>query len=185
MQERLAFTASFWGQAAVVCRAVDGRPGPLVDQEFGPFETWTQANAFATRLNEGLDLDSTEAQQIVISSILRSIDPLHAAVVQECSGDSWPRRAAGKPVRMQFILAELELAVTFCRIIRSRPSPHTARMLRNARNALFNAMDYVFHSELTGRDLEEITAGCQRLQTAMQESLPQQGNSILVANDLS
>lgn len=85
---------------------------------------------------------------------------------------------------MQFILAELELAITFCRIVRSRPSPHTARMLRNARNALFHAMDYVFHSELTSCDIEIITAGCERLQSAMQEYLPQHENLIVAANDL-
>ena len=170
MQERLAFTASFWGSAAVVCRAVEGRAGPVVDQEFGQFETWTQANAFATRLNEGLDLDPIEADQILTSSILRAIDPLHAAAAGERPGDALPGAVAGKPVRVQFILAELNLAVTFCRIVQSRPSPHTPRMIRNARNALFNALDYALHSELTSSDLEEIIAGCKKLQMALQES---------------
>lgn len=171
MQERLAFTASFWGSAAVVCHAVEGRAGPIVDQEFGPFGTWTQANAFATRLNEGLDLDPVEVHQILTSSILRAIDPLHAAATGECPGDALPCAVAGKQVRVQFILAELNLAVTFCRIVLSRPSPHAPRMLRNARNALFNALDYALHSELTSSDLEEITAGCKKLQAALQESL--------------
>jgi len=30
-------------------------------QEFGEFATWTQANAFATRLNAGLEIDPSEA----------------------------------------------------------------------------------------------------------------------------
>lgn len=171
MQERLAFTASFWGSAAVVCRAVEGRAGPMVDQEFGQFETWTQANAFAARLNEGLDLDPIEAHRILTSSILRAIDPLHAAAAGECPGDTLPGAVAGKPVRVQFILAELDLALTFCRIVRRRPSPHTPRMIRNARNALFNALDYAWHSELTSSDLEEITARCRRLQAALQETI--------------
>ena len=73
-------------------------------------------------------------------------------------------------MRVQFILAELNLAVTFCRIVQSRPSPHTPRMIRNARNALFNALDYALHSELTSSDFEEITAGCKKLQMALQDS---------------
>ncbi len=46
MQGRFAFTAKYWGAAAVVCRATEDSPGPSVQQEFGRFETWTQANAF-------------------------------------------------------------------------------------------------------------------------------------------
>jgi hypothetical protein len=182
MEERLAFTASFWGKAAVVSRAVEDRAGPVVDQEFGEFETWTQANAFAARLNEGLDLDPMEAHQILTSSILRAMDPLHAAVACEGPGAVLPGAVAGRPVRVQFILAELNLAVTFCRIVRSRPSPHTPRMIRNARNALFNALDYVLHSELTSSDLEKITAGCQRLRAALQESLSRRGELIAAAD---
>jgi len=70
MKERLAFTATFLGDAAVVCRAIEDRPGPIADPAFGRFETWTQAQAFARRLNEDLKLDPVEARQIVTSSIL-------------------------------------------------------------------------------------------------------------------
>src|SRR5437667_4442 len=56
MQGRFAFTAKYWGDAAVVCRATEHRPGPSVQQEFGKFATWTQANAFATQLNECLEI---------------------------------------------------------------------------------------------------------------------------------
>jgi hypothetical protein len=182
MQERLAFTARFWGSAAVVCRTVEGRAGPIVDQEFGQFETWTQANAFAARLNEGLDLDPVETHQILTSSILRAIDPLHAAAAKNRAGDESRCAVTGKPVRVQFMLAELNLAVTFCRIVRSRPSPHTPRMIRNARNALFNALDYALHSELTSSDLEEITAGCKKLQMALQDSLSRRAGLIAAAD---
>jgi hypothetical protein len=182
MQERLAFTASFWGSAAVVSRAVEGRAGPIVDQEFGQFESWTQANAFAAKLNEGLDLDPLQVHEILTGSILRAIDPLHAATARQCSGDALDGAVAGKSVRVQFILAELNLAVTFCRILRSRQSPHTIRMLRNARNALFNALDYALHSELSSTDLEKITAGCKKLHAALQESLPQRVELIAAAD---
>jgi hypothetical protein len=60
----------------VVCRAKDNCPGPVVDQEFGQLQTWTQANAFAARLNEGLEIDTIEAEQIVTGSILRTRDVL-------------------------------------------------------------------------------------------------------------
>ncbi len=56
MEERIAFAARYWGDKAVVCRSSEDCPGPVVDQEFGEFETWTQANMFAARLNEGLEI---------------------------------------------------------------------------------------------------------------------------------
>ena len=66
----MAFTAERWGNAAVVCRAMENRPGLVVDPQFGLFETWTHAHVFALRLNEGLDIDPREARQIVTSSVL-------------------------------------------------------------------------------------------------------------------
>lgn len=184
MEERLAFTASFWGDTAVVCRAVEGRAGPFVDQEFGQFETWTQAKAFAAKLNEGLDLDPIEAHRILTSSTLCAIDPLHAATACEFPDDKLPGAVSGKPIRVQFILAELNLAVTFCRIVRSRPRPHAPRMIRNARNALFNALDYALHSEPTSSDLKDITAGCQRLRAALQETLLRADDSIIATDEV-
>lgn len=111
MPAQLAFTAGFWGRAAVVCRAVENRAGPLVDQQLGPFMSRTQAHAFATRLNEGLELAPSEARQIAIGA-----------------------------------------------------------MLRNARNALFNAMHYVVNAELAAGDLLAITAKLHGLHAALRES---------------
>jgi hypothetical protein len=71
------------------------------------------------------------------------------------------------------MLAELELAVTFCRIVRSAPNELTNRLLRNARNALFDAMHFVCHSELPAGDLDAITERLYRLQAALEESPPQ------------
>ena len=68
MRDRFAFTAKYWGDTAVVCRSTEDRPGPIVEQEFGEFRTWTQANAFATRLNAGLEIDPGQAGKILISS---------------------------------------------------------------------------------------------------------------------
>lgn len=69
-ETRFAFAAEYWGEGAVVCLAREDSPGPIVDQQFGMFETWTHANAFANSLNEGLQISLEDAQQIVISAQL-------------------------------------------------------------------------------------------------------------------
>jgi hypothetical protein len=183
MHDRLAFTAKYWGDAAVVCRAVEGRPGPIVDQEFGEFETWTQANTFATRLNEGLEINPAEAEQIITSAILRTSELLRAADYPEFTSEALRRAAAGRAIRVQFILAELDLGVTFCRIVRSKASENTERLLRNARHAFFSAMHYVQRAELAPCEVEAITAQLVKLQEALQESLPQQESAMLAEAD--
>lgn len=87
MDARFAFTAQYWGDGAVICRAIEDRPGPLVEQQFGEFPTWTQAQNFASKLNEGLDLAPEEARQIVTNSLLAA-----ACVIQEALSSShlWP-----------------------------------------------------------------------------------------------
>jgi hypothetical protein len=172
MQDRFAFTAKYWGDRAVVCRSVEDCPGPIVEQEFGEFETWTQANTFAARLNEGLEISPIEAEQLIASSILRTGELLREAGLPNLVGQQARFLMTRRPLRVQFVLAELDLAVTFCRIVRSKPSPHTSRLLRNARNALFNAMHYVVHSELAACDLEAITERLKRLQAVFEESAP-------------
>ena len=183
MQDRFAFTAKYWGDAAVVCRAVEGRPGPIVDQEFGEFETWTQASAFAARLNEGLEINPAEAEQIITSAILRTSELLSAADYLEFAGGELRRAAAGRAIRVQFILAELELGATFCRIVHCKGSENTERLLRNARNAFFSAMHYVQRSDLAPSDVEAITARLVKLQEALQESLPQHESAMLAEGD--
>lgn len=88
MQDRFAFTAAYWGEAAVVCRADEDRPGPIVDRKFGQFATWTQAHSFATRLNEGLNIPPVEARQIVTSSILCTNELFRTVEIPERAGDS-------------------------------------------------------------------------------------------------
>ena len=110
MQERIAFTAKYWGDKAVVCRSSEDCPGPVVDQEFGEFETWTQANMFAARLNEGLEIPHAEAEQIITSSILRTSELLQGARLQGGAAESWRGPVAGRALGLQFMLAELELA---------------------------------------------------------------------------
>jgi hypothetical protein len=57
----------------------------------------------------------------------------------------------GKSLRVQFMLAELDLAVTFCRLLGSKRSRHRERMLRNAPNVLFDAMHFVCESQRPGQ----------------------------------
>jgi hypothetical protein len=170
MQDRFAFTAKYWGEAAVVCCAIEDRPGPIVDQEFGQFQTWTQANAFATRLNEGLEIDSVESERIVTGSILHTGGLLRSVDFQESAYDRLRAPTPGRPLRVQLMLAELDLGVTFCRLVGCKTSELTSRLLRNARNALFDAMHFVCQSELPAGDLEAIMARLQKLHAALEES---------------
>ena len=72
-----AFTAEGRAPSAVVCLAFEGRPDFLVRDEFGTFETWTEANAVAAELNRALGISCAEARQIVTSAALAArITPL-------------------------------------------------------------------------------------------------------------
>jgi hypothetical protein len=133
MQDRFAFTAKPWGNAAVVCRATEDCPGPIVDHEFGIFGTWTQAHSFATRLNEGLDLDPLEARQIITSSFLCTSELLHAGIFQDAGGHLPCGGHKESSQHMRSLLAEMDLALTLYRLAHSKPSRQTDRLLRNAR----------------------------------------------------
>src|SRR5271154_491803 len=111
MSERFAFTAKYWGRRAVVCRADEDRPGPVVVQEFGQFESWTTANVFARRLNEGLDLDPVEANRIVICSELLTSELMSAVQSAAAVSDQRSGQSTEKFLRAQFALAELELGL--------------------------------------------------------------------------
>src|SRR5215471_3000668 len=143
MNGRFAFTAQFWGDGAVVCRAVEDRPGPAVEQQFGEFRTWTQAHNFAAKLNEGLDLDPVDVRQIVTSSLLAS-----ACVVQEAFNPSlsWADSSIGHAARaaqLRFMLAELALALTFCRSASLLPDTPVGSVLLNARKALEHSISFL------------------------------------------
>jgi|HubBroStandDraft_6_1064221.scaffolds.fasta_scaffold450373_2 hypothetical protein len=183
MPERFAFTAKYWGRRAVVCRADEDRPGPIVVQEFGQFESWTTANTFARRLNEGLDIDPVEANRIVICSELLTSELMRAVQSMDAASDQPRGQGADKFLRAQFQLAELELALTFCRLVASNPNRPSDRLVRNARKALFNAMHSVVYSELADSHLQLITDRMQSLVEALQVILPQQRESALPAED--
>jgi hypothetical protein len=68
-RQRFAFTAVMTEDGAVVARVLERTYG-IWPQQYGCFETWTQAQEFATVLNESYGIDAVEAQHIVISSSL-------------------------------------------------------------------------------------------------------------------
>src|SRR5262249_5990013 len=119
MQGRIAFTAGLWGDAAVVCRAVEGQPGPDVDPQFGVFDTWTHANDFAANLNHGLDVDPLEARQIVTSAILARAHLLQATGCLDIVCTDAPVLIVANALQVRLLLAHLVLALTFCRLART------------------------------------------------------------------
>lgn len=68
--QRFAFTAVMTEEGAVVARVLERTYGIWPQEQYGRFETWTQAQEFATVLNESYGIDAVEAQHIVISSSL-------------------------------------------------------------------------------------------------------------------
>lgn len=169
MERRFAFTAQLWGDGAVVCRAIEDRPGPVVEQQFGEFPTWTQANAFSAKLNQGLDLDPLEVRQIVTSSLLAT-----ACVVQEAlhSDQSWNRsavRLAAQQAHLRFVLAELSLALTFCRSASALSDDSPLRILLNARKALHHSRQFITAFDGDYDDLEPIAVHAEMLDSALEE----------------
>lgn len=169
MEPRLAFTAEYWSDSAVVCRALEDSAGPIVDQQFGLFETWAQAYVFALRLNEGLEIGPREATQIVTSSKLVTQAILETTASQRPQTKrSFFREAAGQ-IKVQFTIAELDLALTFCRLIKTKSTRNAHRMIRDARNALFNSLYFAIHYDLSDSDLETIATKLEMLKTALQD----------------
>jgi hypothetical protein len=179
--DRTGNFSQYWGEKAAVRRSSEDRPGPTMDQEFGEFETWPQANMFAARLNEGLEIPRAEAEQIITGSILRTGELLRTVESPGPFGEPLRGEAIERALRLQFMLAELELRVTFCRIARSKPSENTDRLLGNARNALFDAMRFVCHSELADCEVEAITGKLAKLHAAFEESLANCKGTIIAA----
>jgi hypothetical protein len=71
-QERFAFTAIIREEVAMVVRVVAATGVFRPQQEYGHFETWTEAQAFAALLNHLNGIELVEAQQIVVSATLAS-----------------------------------------------------------------------------------------------------------------
>ncbi len=68
--QRSAFAAVTTESGAVVVRVLQDSSGVWPQNEYGCFETWTQAQGFASMLNQAYGIDPVEAQHIVVSASL-------------------------------------------------------------------------------------------------------------------
>jgi hypothetical protein len=68
--QRFAFAAVITESGAMIVRVLADTSALCFQQEYGCFETWTQAQDFATVLNQTHGIGPREAQHIVISASL-------------------------------------------------------------------------------------------------------------------
>lgn len=169
IETRFAFTAQFWGDGAVVCRAVEDRPGPIVEQQFGEFPSWTQAQAFAGKLNAGLDLDPLAARRIVTSSILATACVVQEALNSTSSWESSTIEAAARAAQLRCILAELAIALTMCRSASYVSEVSARRALMHARKVLRHSTYFLRFHDADYDQMKSIAAGTVALQSAMQQ----------------
>ena len=170
MKPRIAFTAQFWGNGAVVCHAVEDRPGPAVEQQFGEFKTWTQAHNFATKLNEGLDLDPLEVREIVTSSLLATAYIVQETVNSLPAGTESAVVTETRTAQLRFILSEVALAMTVCRSASLLSGAPVLRMLLHARNALIHSTQFLRSFKGDDRERKRLAAETRALRTALQRA---------------
>jgi hypothetical protein len=68
--QRFAFTAVITEAGAVVVRVLADTSALWPQEEYGYFETWTEAQSFATVLNQTYGIEPKEAQHIIVSASL-------------------------------------------------------------------------------------------------------------------
>jgi len=174
MAAQLAFAAALAGDEAVLAEAVLGLPGLTVDKRFGTFPTWTQANERARRLNEGLGLTQSQAQAIVTEVRLAAHN-----LIDECDSILQMARELGQRQRqleLTCLLAQMELGVTFCRNACTRHDVRKERLLRDARKTLSRTLSAMHKFEFGLGALDELRAGIDRLQAALDDWAPEKSN---------
>ena len=169
METRFAFAAELWGYEAVVCRVVEARAGTIVEQEFGIFGTWTQAYAFACKLNEGLDIDPPDVRLIVTSAILGTNALTRRGLHFDRALCFSHSRQAAKSVRAQVVREELALAITLCHSVRLLSPGQSQHALRKARKTLLRASYLVTHFDGDRVELELIASGAAELSATLQD----------------
>lgn len=194
MAGQSAFAAVFSPRRAVLALAVKGLPGLAIDEQLGSFPTWTEASAFARRLNEGLGLSACEARQIVTDAILGADalgsppDPpddvtgafLRAEELRhECASLLQKSAQLHQNLnvslsRLELTLVSLELGVTLCKCVQTLPPTpdKLERLLQTARKALSSAAGARSRFPLAAAGLRDIDAGIERLQVALLEHTP-------------
>ena len=172
MDARFAFTAQYWGSGAVVCRAIEDRPGPVVEQQFGEFPTWTQAQNFATKLNDGLDLDSLQVRQIVTSSLLATASVIHEALHSSHSWTGSNVERDTRAVQLRFILSRLAFSITLCRTVSLLSEGASLTVLKNVRNAIHATNRFLTFFDGDYEQLEKVASIAQALENTLQSSPP-------------
>jgi hypothetical protein len=169
---RLAFTAERWGSGAVVCRAIENRPGLAVQQEFGEFPTWSEAQVFADKLNEGLELTWEEARQIVIGAGLAVRRGTFVARKKKSVWSLAPVLVEAERLCWQNIHAQMELASTYCHILKYRQhEPAAHRMEKQIRFTIKQATDQLLRSKRRRRELQQAFLKLQTLKSLAQQIL--------------
>ena len=83
-------------------------------QEFGLFDSWTRANDFAGKLNEGLGLSELESRQIVTDSAIGIAEPLSATKSSVSVWNLAPVLRAARVLQVHNVLAQLKMVLNFC-----------------------------------------------------------------------
>ena len=167
--DRFAFTAQFWGESAVIGRAIEDKPGTVVEPQFGEFATWTQANAFAAKLNEGLGIDACVARQIVTSAFLAKARVIQAASNSDRSLKFSGLRADCQTTNVHFLLSELSLALTYCDATGLVTCEKSRRVVRNAHTALLHASDFMLRFDGDPKELEGLATTAGTLSDALRQ----------------
>lgn len=165
---RFAFAAQYWDDCAVVCRAVADRPGPILEPRFGVFDTWTRANALANRLNQRLQISRMEACEIISHSLMLRDFLIHSACKPRLRSPLPPGLLQGRRVHLNFVRAQLQLALTFCNSAQLRPAA-SLRILRNAQNVLREANLFILRYNGDPRDLDGIASSGDSLAARLRE----------------
>jgi hypothetical protein len=85
--------------------------------------------------------------------------------------------AAGNRTRINFIKAELETALTYCRLAQRADLQHLPGYVRNARTAYDAAVRYMFSLDMGAKEFDQVTAVAERVKY-MLEALEDPSSSI-------
>lgn len=162
-QPRLAYSAAYWGDAAVVCRTLESSGAPVVAAEFGLFSNWTEANHFATKLNEGLGLSPEEAREITTGAAMVASAITSHPVARYSIWKRAPVLVAAERLQWLCLLAQLDLAITFCDSAHNaQDDARFARLLEKAMHTVNIALDLARDN---WRNREEALLVCAKLET--------------------
>jgi hypothetical protein len=168
---RMAFAAEYWGNEAVICRAMEDSVGCAVVQEFGTFLSWTEANSFASRLNEGLGVTREEAREIVTGALLASNDLTQPKNRENLFRSHSPAIARAQVLHLHCIAASLQLARTYCQLSRCMySSVDRDPLLKKAGRFLNAALRRLPQIAVSSAEAEEVAARIARLLAELEGS---------------